>query len=94
MLTEARHAALSVAAQGHVSEMAKADFEAAEATIAADPRAFLEVGEALLEVQRGAGHRHLGFSCFDDYLRARWRLGSGAIDWHRENARVVMAVHR
>jgi hypothetical protein len=74
-MTDARRDALSAAPEGHVSEMAKADFDAAEATIAGERRAFLEVGEALLAIQRGAGHRHLGFSRFEDYVCARWHLG-------------------
>jgi hypothetical protein len=55
--------------------MAQAELEAAEAIIASECRALLEVGQALLSIRRSAGHRHLGFSRFEDYMHARWHLG-------------------
>jgi hypothetical protein len=69
--------------------MAQAELEAAEAIIAGECRALLEVGEALLSIRRGAGHRHLGFSRFEDYMLARWHLGRRATESSFEAVRMA-----
>ena len=94
VVSKAGQDARPVATKEHECEMAQAEFEAAEAIIAGECRALLEVGEALLSIRRGAGHRYLGFTRFEDYMYTRWHLGSRATDWSFEAVCVASELQR
>ena len=56
------------------SAMSRADFEAAEAIVAAGRETFVQVGQALLAIRDGRGYRYHGYPSFERYLEEHWRL--------------------
>ena len=76
------------------AEMSEAELQAAEAVIARGRRAFLEVGAALLAIQRCRGYVLRGYARFEDYVEQQWGFGRTSAYWHIDAARVAGNVQR
>lgn len=61
-----------MSANGAVFEMSQRTIQELESVIAQGQRTFIEVGNALAEIQERRLYRQYGYDTFDDYCKDRW----------------------